>query len=196
MTFQGNDGGAVSNLSNSVARTINITAANDAPVITGQNAISTAYNTSRAIALADLLVTDLDNTYPTGFTLSVQNGINYTRVGNTITPAVNFFGTLSVPAQVNDGAANSNTFNLAVTVNPDPAFVKVASSIAPEPGGGNRISFIGNPGQTYTIQFTPSLAPVNWQFLATRTADATGRYSLVDIPPVGTPMRFYRSFFP
>ena len=196
VTFQGNDGGAVSNLSNTVARTINITAVNDAPVITGQNAISTAYNNSRAIALADLLVTDVDNTYPTGFTLGVQNGTNYTRVGNTITPAVNFFGTLSVPAQVNDGAANSNTFNLAVTVNPDPAFVKVASSFAPEPGGGNRISFIGNPGQTYTIQFTPSLAPVNWQFLATRAADATGHYSLVDIPPVGTPMRFYRSFFP
>ena len=173
-----------------------VTPVNDPPVITGQAPISTAFNTARLIAFADLLVTDVDNPYPTGFTLSVQNGVNYTRVGNTITPAVNFYGTLGVPAQVNDGAANSNVFNLAVVVNPDPAFVKVATTIRPEPGGGYRISFIGNPGQTYTIQFTPALNPLNWQFLGIRTADANGNYSIVDIPPANTPMRFYRSFFP
>ncbi len=183
-------------LSDAQTFTITVTALNDPPVITGQAAISTAFNTARSIALADLLVTDPDNSYPTGFTLTVMNGTNYTRVGNTITPAANFFGTLSVPAKVNDGAADSTTFNLAVTVNPDPVFVKVASSIAPEPGGGERISFIGNPGQTYTIQFTPALIPLNWQFLGTRTADATGHYSIVDVPLPGTLVRFYRSIFP
>jgi hypothetical protein len=177
---------------------VTVTAVNDAPVITGQAALSTAFNTARSIALADLLVTDVDNTYPTGFTLSVQNGTNYSRVGNTITPALNFFGTLSVPAKVNDGAADSNTFNLVVTVNPDSLAAQNGSSIAPEPGGGYRISFLGNPGQTYTIQFTATLVPgpIPWQFLGTRTADANGRYSIVDIPPPGTLVRFYRSIFP
>ncbi len=177
---------------------VSVTPVNDAPVITGQTAISTAFNTARSIALSDLTVTDVDNTYPSGFTLSVQNGTNYSRVGNTITPAPNFFGTLSVPAQVNDGAANSNVFNLAVTVNPDPLAAQNGTSIAPEPGGGYRISFLGNPGQTYTIQFTSALvpSPISWQSLGTRTADANGRYSIVDIPPPGTLVRFYRSIFP
>ncbi len=125
-----------------------------------------------------------------------MNGTNYTRVGNTITPAVNFFGTLSVPAKVNDGAADSNTFPLPVIVTPDPAFAKAATKIAPDPGGGYKITFVGNPGQTYTIQFTPVMVPLIWNLLGTRTADANGSYSIIDIPPPNTQMRFYRSIFP
>ncbi len=177
--------------------TITVNAVNDAPVITGQAAISTAFNTARSITLSDLTVTDVDNTYPNGFTLSVQNGTNYSRVGNTITPALNFVGTLSVPVKVNDGAADSNPFNLVVTVNPSLLAAQNGSTIAPEPGGGYRISFLGNPGQSYTIQYSATLTPaLSWQFLGTRTADANGRYSIVDIPPPGTPRRFYRSIFP
>ncbi len=106
---------------------ITITAVNDPPTITGQNAISTLEDTSRTIAFADLLVTDPDNAYSTGFTLTVGDGANYTRAGNTITPALNFNGTLTVPVGVNDGAADSNTFNLTVTVTPvnDPPTVAV-----------------------------------------------------------------------
>ena len=106
---------------------ITITAVNDPPTITGQNAISTLEDTSRTIAFADLLVTDPDNAYPTGFTLTVGDGANYTRAGNTITPALNFNGTLTVPVGVNDGATDSNTFNLTVTVTPvnDPPTVAV-----------------------------------------------------------------------
>ncbi len=192
----GTTNGAANAKTDLEAMTFAVTAVNDPPVITGQAAISTAHDTARTIAFADLLVTDVDNPYPTGFTLSVQNGVYYTRVGNTITPAVSFYGTLSVPVKVNDGTADCNTFNLAVTVNPDPAFVKVATKIAPEPGGGNRMSFIGNPGRTHTLQFTPAMVPLNWQLLGTRTADANGNYSIVDIPPANTPMRFYRSIFP
>lgn len=91
---------------------------NDAPVITGQQALSTPEETGLTIVAANLTVTDPDNPYPTGFTLSVQNGSNYSRTGNTITPALNFTGTLTVPVLVNDGTDNSNTFNLSVTVTP------------------------------------------------------------------------------
>ena len=196
------DNGGVANggvdLSDPQTFTITVTAVNDAPVITGQLPVSTTENTARLIVFADIIVTDIDNTYPTGFTLTVQNGANYSRAGNAITPVAGFVGTLSVPVQVNDGAANSNVFNLFVTVNPTDAHAAIASSIAPEPGGGVRVSFLGGPGISYVIQFTASLTPVPtaWTALGTRTADANGRYSYVDIPPANTPMRFYRAVRP
>ena len=60
---------------------------NDAPVITAQGALTTAEETALTITLADLTVSDPDNSYPADFTLAVQNGVNYTRVGSTLTPA-------------------------------------------------------------------------------------------------------------
>ena len=104
--------------------TINITAVNDAPTISGQMPVSTAFNTARTIMFSDLQVTDIDDSYPADFTLSAMDGVNYTRSGHTITPALNFFGTLAVPVKVNDGGLDSNTFQLAMTVNPDPEAVQ------------------------------------------------------------------------
>ena len=197
---QDNGGAANGGVDTSDAQifTIMVNAVNDPPVITGQFAVSTTEAMPRPIFLADLTVTDSDNTYPTGFALLVQNGANYTRTGATITPVSGFVGTLIVPVQVNDGAASSNVFNLIVTVNPTDAHAAIASSIAPEPGGGVRVSFLGNPGVVYVVQSTNGLTPVPtaWKDLGTRTADATGRYSIVDIPPANTPMRFYRAVRP
>ena len=68
------------------------------------------------ILVSHLVITDPDDTYPGGFTLTVLDGTNYTRSGNTITPAANFSGNLTVPVYVNDGNANSNTYNLTVAV--------------------------------------------------------------------------------
>ena len=68
--------------------------------------------------------------------------------------------------------------------------------IAREPGGGWRTSFSGNPSRIYAIQFTPGLLPMDWQTLGTATADAQGRYFLIDLPPPGTARRFYRSVVP
>ena len=112
-----NDGLADSNVYN---LTVTVTAVNDAPVITGQQTLTTNQNTPLTITLANLLVTDVDNTYPTGFSLTVQPGTNYTVLGNTITPATDFNGVLTVPVKVNDGSADSNVFNLAVKVNAAP----------------------------------------------------------------------------
>ena len=85
-------------------------------MITGQNTLSTSQNTGLMITLADLTVTNTDNIYPTGFSLTVMAGTNYTLVGNTITPATDFTGILTVPVKVNDGAADSNIYNLSVSV--------------------------------------------------------------------------------
>jgi hypothetical protein len=98
--------------------TVSVIPVNDAPVITGQNPVTTPEDTARAITLSDLLVSDPDNTYPTGFSLAVQPGTNYSLVGNTLTPALNFNGSLSVPVTVNDGTDTSNVYSLTVSVTP------------------------------------------------------------------------------
>ncbi len=105
---------------NSAPFTMHITVVNvnDAPVITGQNAVTTAEDTPVTLKLTDLLVTDVDNPYPGTFTMTASPGTNYTVSGLTITPALNYFGMITVPVVVNDGLANSNTFSLQIQVTP------------------------------------------------------------------------------
>jgi VCBS repeat-containing protein len=96
--------------------TITVTPVNDAPVITGQVALSTPEETPLTITLGNLTVSDPDNAYPAGFTLAVQDGINYAHTADTITPALDFNGTLTVPVIVNDGTADSGPYDLTVSV--------------------------------------------------------------------------------
>ncbi|UZR92640.1 tandem-95 repeat protein [Chondrinema litorale] len=96
---------------------IKVLSVNDPPIITGQYDIEIDEDDSREVKINDLIVTDVDNTVD-DFTLSASNGTGYTREGNTITPIENFFGTLTVPVIINDGSANSNTFNVTITVTP------------------------------------------------------------------------------
>ncbi len=114
--LQVSDGQEINSLSNTYLFKITVTNINDAPIITGQKVISIVEESVRNIAFSDLNVSDVDNNYPNGFLLSISDGANYTRVENTITPDVDFFGTLTVPVQVSDGLANSNTFELQITV--------------------------------------------------------------------------------
>ncbi|HYG01464.1 MAG TPA: tandem-95 repeat protein [Chryseosolibacter sp.] len=95
---------------------ITVAAANDPPVITGQNALNTPEDTPITIALTDVQVSDPDNTYPDGFTMQISSGENYTVSGTTIAPTTNFTGTLSVPVTVNDGQAPSQSFVLQIGV--------------------------------------------------------------------------------
>jgi hypothetical protein len=104
--------------------TIAVSQVNDAPVINSQNALSLDEDNELAITLAALNVTDVDNTYPDDFTLTVKNGTNYTHDGNTISPAANWNGTLTVPVDLSDGAITVS-YDLEVTVNAiddNPAF--------------------------------------------------------------------------
>jgi hypothetical protein len=138
---------------------------NVAPIITGQNAASTLEDTARTIVFADLLVTDPDNTYPTGFTLTVGSGSNYTHVGNVITPALNFNGPLTVPVTVSDGTNTSVSFNLAVAVTPVndvPSFTKGADQTVLEDAGAQIVTpwatalNDGDPELTQTLTFAVS----------------------------------------
>ncbi|MEM9820558.1 MAG: choice-of-anchor D domain-containing protein, partial [Bacteroidota bacterium] len=92
---------------------------NQIPIIHGAvSQLSTTRNTPLTIGLDDLNVTDVDNVYPNDFSLTVQNGMNYTVAGNTITPALGFLDTLLVPVMVNDGIDNSSPMILKIAVTP------------------------------------------------------------------------------
>ncbi len=146
---------------------------NDAPVITGQapNPIPLPQGTALTIAFTHVLVTDLDNAYPTGFTLTVSNGANYARTNNTITPNAGFTGTLSVPVRVSDGVANSNTFNLAVTVaQAQPADLTLGVSATPTP------TLVG--------------AVVEWRFTVTNAGSQASAAATLTADFIGNPFGF------
>jgi len=93
---------------------------NQPPVITGQSPLTTSVDTPIQLKLSDLQVTDPDNEYPGGFTLTLQPGQNYLVSGSTVTPSAGFVGILTVPALVNDGKDNSPVYELRITVTASP----------------------------------------------------------------------------
>jgi hypothetical protein len=96
---------------------VDVTAVNDVPVITMQSGpLSTAEEADIVLTLADLVVTDPDNSYPADFVLAVQTGANYTLAGTTVTPETDFVGTLNVPVTVNDGTDDSASFVVDIDV--------------------------------------------------------------------------------
>jgi gliding motility-associated-like protein len=123
--------------------TISVTDVNTPPTITGQVALSTPRNTAITLQLSNLTVSDPDDTYPTGFTMSVSPGTNYTVSGNTVTPANNFTGNLSVPVTVNDGTDSSAPFNVTIGVN-------APANVAPSITGQIPLTITEN--QSLTIQ--------------------------------------------
>jgi gliding motility-associated-like protein len=88
---------------------------NDAPVIESQATLTVNSGESITLTTANLVIRDPDDTQ---FTLTVSQGSNYTVSGTTVTPTNGFTGTLSVPVRVNDGDANSEVFNVQITVVP------------------------------------------------------------------------------
>ena len=122
---------------------IRVVLPNSTPVITSQNELVTNEDESFPLRLEDLIVTDLDNPgYPTGFTLNIQPGENYSVSNNIITPSRNFNNEfLSVPVTVSDGQNTSDPpFKVRVFVRPinDAPEITVIESqvIAYEPGSG------------------------------------------------------------
>jgi gliding motility-associated-like protein len=96
--------------------TLTVVPVNDAPLITGQSALSTLQNTPITLDLNNFTVTDIDNTYPDGFSLLINAGANFTVNGAEITPNPEFVGDLTVPVIINDGQDDSPIFNATVTV--------------------------------------------------------------------------------
>ena len=53
---------------------MNVEAVNDPPLITGQMTLTTEEDAALLIQMSDILVSDVDQTYPEGFTLTLQPG--------------------------------------------------------------------------------------------------------------------------
>jgi gliding motility-associated-like protein len=106
-------------LDNTQSYQINVANVNDKPIINSQKTLTTAEETAITLALTDLNVTDVDNTYPTGFSMELGAGTNYTFTGLKITPSLNYNGAITVPARVNDGQSLNNLsdwFNVTISV--------------------------------------------------------------------------------
>ncbi len=97
---------------------VTVNAINHIPQITGQALLQIDEDATVDIRLTDLNVIDEDNHYPEGFTLLIDPGEDYTVSHTTITPAPNYYGTLSIPVRVSDGSNTSAPFLLRIAVAP------------------------------------------------------------------------------
>jgi hypothetical protein len=50
-----------------------------------------------------------------------------------------------------------------------------------------------NSGVTYAVEYSDNLTAARWLALTNLTADSSGLYRFVDVPPAGRTSRFYRS---
>jgi hypothetical protein len=91
---------------------------NDAPVIEDQVGLSTDEGQALTIDTSLLTISDadVDPAYHVDYKLTVYGGNNYTYSDGVLTPDAGFTGTLIVPISVNDGAAESATFDLLISV--------------------------------------------------------------------------------
>ncbi len=97
--------------------TIKVKAINDAPEIKSSQIPPINEDDSVALTLSYLQVTDIDNTYPNNFTLTVLDGENYDLENNKVIPHEHYAGTLSVPLSVNDGLTDSDIYHAPIVVN-------------------------------------------------------------------------------
>jgi len=113
---------------------IEVIPVNDAPVVTGQNALATQERTPITISMQDVAIDDPDNDVA-DMTISVKDGAGYQRVNNTITPDPGIVGSLQVGVVISDGDLDSDVFMLSVTVTASPPPKK-------KRGGGGSIGLL------------------------------------------------------
>jgi len=145
---------------------ISVNSTNDPPVITGQKTLTILEDQTIALSFGDLTVEDPDNPYPTGFSMTVLPGPNYTFTGTTITPALNFNGTLVVSVKVNDGELDSQPYSLQITITPvnDPPVITAQSPLSTNEDTpitlviGN-FTVVDPEPTTYTLTVVPGAGP-------------------------------------
>jgi hypothetical protein len=93
---------------------------NDPPTIDGQEEIETREDQAVTVSAGSLLVSDadVDIRFHVAYSISLYPGDNYVHSGQIVTPTENFNGQLMVPVTINDGAADSQLFELRIDVTP------------------------------------------------------------------------------
>ncbi len=134
ITFIATDRGKViEGLKKSAANSVNFTVqpVNDAPVILSQTRTPVIMEeSSYTVLLTDLNIQDIDNPQQ-DLSIQVLSGPNYTFTNNTLTPSVDFCGSLPVSIRVNDLTSSSEVFSFTLSVSPknDPPVIVSASPV-------------------------------------------------------------------
>jgi hypothetical protein len=168
---------------------ITVDVVNDAPVITGQRSLQISENQSLTLAFTDLTVSDPDNTYPNGFSMTVQTGDNYAVSGTTITPSPGFSGTLSIPVTVSDGQASSAVFNVQIVVSPvnDPPVITAQRSLQTSENQSITLALtdltVSDPDNTYPNGFSMAVqAGTNYTVSGTTITPSSGFSGTLSVP--------------
>ena len=145
--------------------TIRVINVNDPPVVVSQSTLQTDRNVPIDVSIADLTISDPD-THPSDLEMLLFAGDHYTVSGNTITPALNYYGDLSVNTKVTD-KTDTVDYTLAITVNfvnIPPEFTSVPVTSATE---GSPYTYlvsagdidISDPNQNQTLTFWVETLP-------------------------------------
>jgi hypothetical protein len=118
---------------------------NDAPVITGQETLTTKEDEAITINITDLQVTDVDDVFPDDFSLTLFEGDNYTFADMVVTPDLNYNGELTIPVTLSDGDSIVE-YDLAVTVEAVNDIPEITSSPA--------LSVDEEQEYSYTVTYT------------------------------------------
>jgi gliding motility-associated-like protein len=138
---------------------------NKKPKIQGQSELATNEEQAIQLQLLHLRVEDDGWWYPWGYTLRVFEGSNYTLNGTTVTPVLNFSGTLSVPVTVFDGEEESGVYHVQITVNPvnDPPVITGQQAVTTEQSTAVTILLshltVTDPDDSYPADFTLIVEP-------------------------------------
>jgi hypothetical protein len=143
------------------------------PVITGQSSVKTGKNIPITVQFSHLIVFDIDDPYPVGFTLKLYSGNKFTFQGTTVTPEKDFVGTLTVPVTVNDGQDESNKFNLKIQVENVPPVITGQQPLSVRSGEKITLElsnlFVTDPDDNYPADFTLSVSTGSNYTLSGRT---------------------------
>ncbi|HLO59725.1 MAG TPA: LamG-like jellyroll fold domain-containing protein [Bacteroidales bacterium] len=147
--------------------TLVVSAVNDLPVIISQSTLSTNEDVAFTLSKSSFTITDEDNTQ-NELSIEVRSGTNYTSVGNTVTPAANYSGELSVNLVAKDGTGESAVFHALVTVNPvnDAPVVTSAPSLTGYVGTLYAYIFIASDVDNASLVYSVVEKPAWLQFSA------------------------------
>lgn len=193
LSFKVNDGSLTSSLA---VVSILITNVNDAPVAAA-DIVSRFVSQGVTTPVAALVTNDTDvegnlvslvsvlGATPSGSSVNQSsNSITYRPpLGNTNAGAFSY--------TISDGQGGAATGVVTVAVMPDPAGVDQLGIVLGTPPDVT-VELSGIPGFTYTVQFSDSLTPPNWQNLTNATANGLGRMQVFDTN-MGATNRFYRA---
>lgn len=145
------------------------------PEITGQKSVSTNEDVAKTIKISDLILLEPEKA-PAGMSLNVLSGSNYTVEGTTITPALNYNGTLSVPVRINADGKISNTYPLQVTVNPvndNPVIESQVQELSTKQGNCVTVDLsmisVTDPDSDYPSDFSLYVLPGNFYSFSGRS---------------------------